>query len=73
MMRQEEFIDVMLSVCMATREEAVVMLDRPARELSLDSLDFELLRTALEKRLNRSIDDVLWEKSPNLRHLMESL
>lgn len=73
MMRQEDFIDVILSVCMATREEAAYMLDRPVRELNLDSLDFELLRTALEKRLSHPIDDTLWEQAPNLRHLMERL
>lgn len=71
-MNQEAFIDTMLSVC-ASRKEAEEMLNTPVEDLSLDSLDLEILRTTLEKRLTHSIDEHLWQSAPTLKSLMERL
>ena len=72
-MRESDFIDTILSVSMTTREEAAAMLDRPVQEAGYDSLDFELLRTALEKRLGKPISDSLWQEASTMRHLMERI
>jgi len=72
-MREQEFVDVILTVSMASREEAATLLDKPVLDIGYDSLDFELLRTALEKRIGIPIDDQLWQSAPTMRHLMERI
>lgn len=71
-MKQETFIEAMLSVC-ASPKKAEELLDVPVEDLSLDSFDLEILRTTLEKRLTRQIDEKLWQQAPTLRNLMEEL
>jgi len=72
-MEKAAFISVVQSVNMATAEEIDAILDRPVRESEFDSLDFEILRTALEKRLGHGIDEDAWQAASTLRALMESI
>ncbi len=72
MMRIEDFLDAMLSICPST-QEAAQMLDQPIETLNIDSFDLEVLRTTLEKSLSRQIDDKLWLTAPTFRVLMEGL
>lgn len=71
-MNQEAFIDAMLVVC-ASPEAATAMLDVPVEDLPLDSLDLEVLRTTLEKRLTHAIDEQLWQSAPTLKSLWEGI
>lgn len=72
-MDQDSFLTVLRSVNMASDEEMLAMLDEPVRDTEFDSLDFEILRTALEKKLGREIDDQIWQDAATLRALMEAL
>jgi len=71
-MRSEDFLQAMLSICPSV-DKAAQMLDRPIENLGIDSFDLEVLRTTLEKRTGRPIDDKLWLTAPTFRVLMEGL
>ena len=49
------------------------MLDIAIEDLTLDSLDLEILRTTLEKTRGCPIDENLWQTARTLRDLMEGL
>jgi acyl carrier protein len=72
LMRTEDFLEAMLSICPSI-EEAAQKLDQPVETLNIDSFDLEVLRTTLEKKLGRRVDDKLWLTAPTFRVLMEGL
>ncbi len=72
-MDQDSFIAVLRTVNMASDKELISMLDEPIRETEFDSLDFEIFRTALEKKLGHEIDEQLWQDAATLRALMEAV
>ncbi len=69
----EEFVKVILSVSMMTADEARQAIDRPIEAAGIDSLDLELLRTSIEKHLQREISETVWQDSRSLRELLDAL
>lgn len=72
-MTEDDLIAAILSVSLFSEAEARALIDRPIETSGLDSLDFEMLRAALEKRLGRAIDDAVWQESGSLRELLAAL
>ena len=69
----EELVKVILSVSMMTADEARQAIDRPIEAAGIDSLDLELLRTSIEKHLQREISETVWQDSRSLRELLDAL
>lgn len=72
-MEKSEFMTVLRSVNMASDAELEAMLDKPVRDTDFDSLDFEILRTALEKKIGRDVPENVWQDARTLRALMEAV
>ena len=69
----QEFADIITSVSMMTKAEALDAIDTPITEAGIDSLDLELLRATLRKRHNRDVPDAVWLRSRSLRELLDRL
>ncbi len=69
-MSEEEFLEIVVSVRDIGGADA---LDLPVRETVLDSLDLAMIRSALEVRLGRPIDDRVWTEATSLRELLDAL
>ena len=69
-MTEEEFLEIVASVRDVGGRAA---LDVPVRDTVLDSLDLAMIRSALEVRLGRPIDDGVWTGATSLRQLLDAL